>query len=249
MTNASEKGHLRNATAFTELVAICSSLGASYRPSNPLLALTALGSQSNAATESVNSVMALLNDYYNAVNLRQSGFAELAALSSRILSYFRSCGASEERVNDLKAYHKKLQGSTRRKPSTAAPVPAGNPEPAAQRVISTSQLSYDQKSQHFLSMIDILMKEPLYSPLEDELTVAQLSERHRQLLASSAAVQTQKRLLDNARALRNELLYSKNSGVADVARAIKQYLRAAFGEQSAAWKQAVRLSISKPRTK
>lgn len=249
MTNAQEKGHLRNATAFTELVAICSALGALYRPSNPLLALAALSDQSTVATQSVTNVMALLNDYYNAVNLRQARFNELGPLSSRIMSYFRSCGASDERIKDLRAYHRKLQGAARRSSAETTPDAVATSEATPPRSISTSQLSYDQKAQHFLSMIHILTKEPLYGPFEEDLSVAQLVEAHRQLLVLTATVQTQKLMLDKARQLRNELLYRKGNGIVDVANALKQYFKAAFGMQSVAYKQATRLSISKSRAR
>ncbi|GAA4455420.1 hypothetical protein [Rurimicrobium arvi] len=247
MKNAQkDTGHLRNCTAFEQLVLVCSSIGNRYRPSNPSLALAAISDLSTKASQSVNDVMSALNNYYMAVDQRSKRFGELPKMATRVLSYFRSCGASAASVSNVLAYNRKLQGAQGK---TTTEAPAQGAEPVAPAPVrSTSQRSFDQQAQHFLSMVDILVKESSYQPLEEELSVSGLSALHQQLLQSSLAVADAERLLAAARDKRNQLLYAEGTGIASLSAFIRAYIRAAFGQNSHEYQQAKIPVIKKQRT-
>ena len=103
MAQTSETGHAKNVANFAQLVAICTSYGAIYQPSNPVIQLQGLGgvlSQAKDCLTSVNSAQAILS---NALSTREVLFSPFSKLVTRIGSAVKASGVSKQTKDQVAA--------------------------------------------------------------------------------------------------------------------------------------------------
>ncbi|MDP2888351.1 MAG: hypothetical protein Q8P34_05200 [Bacteroidota bacterium] len=170
MAQTSETGHAKNVANFAQLVAICTSYGAIYQPSNPAIQLQGLGGVSAQAKEcltSVNSAQAILS---NALSTREVLFSPFSKLVTRIGNAVKASGVSKQTKDQVAAIIRKLQGRR------ATPKMTDEEKQAAMAAgqeiveVSSSQMSIDNQLENFDKLIKLLASIPEYAPNESELT-------------------------------------------------------------------------------
>jgi len=145
----------------------------------------------------------------------------------------KASGADKPVLDDLNTYRRKLSGQRKSK------VPKDNPntpENEANKSHSASQMSYDNQIGNVDAMIALLSNISSYKPNEDELKMASLQAFVAELRAANDAVSTNFVPFSQARGVRDEVLYTGKDCVVNTALLAKAYVSAAFGSQSALYK-------------
>ena len=240
MASTSEQGHAKNVANLQELISFVTAYGATYNPTKNALKLAQLNTLSTTAQTSLADVIAKNTLYNNKVNERVLAFSNLKSLSTRLISALEITDAVSEKIKDAKAFHRKMQGQR----ATAIPT-AIAPNTPAPTTNSTSQLSYDQQTQHFAGLIAVLQSEASYAPNETELKIATLTTKQTDLSTKNNAVKTAFTGISNSRIARNAILYGTDTGLVDITSEVKKYVKSIFGTTSPQFAQVKGIAFRK----
>ena len=243
MASTTETGHAKNVANFEELIGFCTAYGANYNPSKASLKLGALNTLKATANANLQAVKTAKTNYDNATNAREIAFKQLRPMATRIINALAATEATEQTLADAKTANNKIQGrrATKAKETTIGNTD-GNATPA--KTISTSQQSFDNLVDHFAQLITTLSAEPSYVPNESELSIAGLNTYLADLRAKNTAVVNTFATFSNARITRNTTLYNPNTGLLDIAKDVKLYIKSIYGTSSQQYKQVSALKFT-----
>lgn len=249
MSSTSEVGHAKNVANLEELISFCTAYGAAYNPSKNNLKLPQLQTLLTAARSGITNVTSSVVAYNNAVNARVSAFSGFRKLSTRVLSALSASSASQQTINDAKSVQAKVQGSKLTKADAGKRLVLAPDTPVTEtpKTISTSRQSYDSLMEHLAKMISIVSTEPSYAPNEADLKVTGLNATLTGLHAANTAVISAYTAYSNARIARNNTLYSPLTGLCEIAKEVKMYVRSVFGTTSPQYKQISGLRFTKKK--
>ena len=230
----SEKGHAKNVANFSLLHGFVAGYGAAYNPSNPTIQLAALTALLTNAQASIDAINAKRADYTVSVNAREILYEDLSALSTRIVNTVKASGASDQFIEDVKSFVRKIQG---RRATPKAIDDPNTPEDESQQAHSASQMSYTNRAENLNALIALLKEESLYNPNENALQTATLDTYYNDLKDANDAVNTSFVEISNGRIARNTLLYNDENGLVERAQMVKAYVKAAFGTNSPQYDQ------------
>ena len=228
MGSTSETGHAKNAANFGDLIAFVTGYGITYNPSKTLLKLAQLNTLKTTADTKLTDVITKNTAFNTKVNDRITAFDGLPYLSTRLVSALESTNATTLLIKDAKGFNRKLHG----KRATPAANPPVDPNTPAPTTISTSQLSFDQQIQHFTGLIAVLQSETTYTPNETDLKITTLTTKLADLTTKNNTVATAYTNVSNSRISRNSTLYGTDTGIFDIAAAVKKYVKSIFGPSS-----------------
>ena len=241
MPSTSEVGHAKNVANFEHLISFCTGYGSSYNPSKNSIKLTALNNQLTEAQKAIAEVTAKTVAYNNNVNVRMSLFEPLKKLSTRLVNSLIATDASAETIADAKSINKKIQGQ--RASTKKEAIANTDPNQPAPESISTSQQSYDQLTEHFSKIIELLGAEASYTPNETELQVSTLDTQLKDLRTANTNVGNAYTAISNSRIARNKVLYNETTGLCHTALEVKNYVKSVFGSTSPEYKQVSKLKF------
>jgi hypothetical protein len=238
-----EKGNAKNIANFAQTITILNSLGAVYNPSNSLVKLPAL---SAAHTEALTEQSA--TDDKNAaetaaLNKRASTFEPLSKLVTRISNAVAANITDQLFLDDVAAIVRKLQGRRAEKPEDD---PATLDVDESKEKNSVSQMSFDNRIQHFAELIALLKTNEEYAPNETNLKTQALEAYLEELRAANTAATTAETVARNQRNARNEALYNDTDGLLARVTLIKKYLKSIIDTDSPQYKQIEALKFKKP---
>jgi ADP-heptose:LPS heptosyltransferase len=243
MSNTSETGHAKNAAKFDELTSFAAGYGRHYNPSKTSIQLSALQTLSTNAKNVVSAVSIAEPTYKNAVAARETAFAPLSKLITRVMNALKATDTTEAVDNSAKTLVRKIQGvraSTKKTEEEKKALAAEGKEVVE---ISASQMSYDSRLDNFDKLIKLLISITLYAPNEADLKVVALTTLCDDLKAKNSAVVSAATILSNARIARNEILYKPDTGLVDIALAVKTYIKSLYGATSPQYKQVSKLEF------
>lgn len=236
MASTSEQGHNRNAVNFDTLITNCLSYGTTYNPSKAALKTAALQAQSTAAKTQIAAVIALSPGNKNAISARKGAFRSFDNLITRVSNSAKASDITQEVKDTILTLVRKLKGRRATPKKTDAEKTAA--EAAGKKIIekSDSQMSYDNRIENFEKLIKLLASIPQYIPNEADLKVAALTALQADLKAKNLAVINTGVPLNNARILRNDIMYKANVGMVDIADDVKTYIKSLHGATSKQYK-------------
>lgn len=241
MASTSETGHAKNVANFDELISFITGYGKAYNPTKTTLQLSALKELSALAKNAINQVHNSIPVYRNAVATRKVAFKRLSKLVTRIKNSLIATDASQQIVDSAKTLVRKIQGKRITPKKSEEQKEAQAAEDKEIKEVSTSQMSYDNRVSNFDKLIKLLENITEYTPNEVELKVKTLTTLHNTLKQKNDAITAATTPLSNARISRNQILYSTNTGLIDVAMDTKAYIKSVFGATSPQFKQISKL--------
>jgi hypothetical protein len=233
----SETGHAKNVASFETLVNFVTNLGSNYSPSKDELKLPSLNTLLSNAKNSLLSLQNSFTEWKDFTNQRELAFESTDKLSTRAVNSFAVSGADKLDVEDAKSFVRKFRGT--RAKAKPEPTTAGE----AVKTHSASQTSYDNKVEHFSQIVSILSNNTNYKPNEADLQTDSLNTVLEDLRGKNTSVVTSSVSLSNARLSRNQLLYKADTGLVDVAKDVKTYIKSVFGASSPQYKQVSGLAF------
>ena len=240
MASTSEVGHAKNIANLNLLNTNIVALGATYNPSNPKLLLPNLQTIYTTAFTEQASVNNLVAPYSVAVDEREIIFKPLNRELTKLRKAYKATeGVTQVQLEDFMTIIRKLKGikKSKNKPST-------DPQ-EAQDSYSTSQMSYDQRTNTMDLLISLLQNTPNYSPNESEYKIVAYQDKKAAMLLKTQAVADTFVPLNNARSARNETLYNSEDNLVDTANKAKDYLFTILDASSAQYKAIAKIKFKK----
>ena len=240
MASTSEVGHAKNIANLNLLNTNIIALGGIYIPSNPKLKLSNLQDTYTNGFAQQTSVNNLVAPYSVAVDGRETIFKPLnRELTKLRKSYKATEGVTQVQLEDLMTIIRKLKGERKSKTTTSTdPV-------VAQDSYSTSQMSYDQRTNNMDLLISLLQNTPNYAPNEDEYKITTYQDKKAKMLQKTQAVADTFVPLNNARSTRNNTLYLSADNLVDTANKAKDYLFTILDASSAQYKAIAKIKFKK----
>ena len=241
MSTYYETGHAKNVANLLKFNQLIATFGLTYNPSNSAIKATGLATLYTNANAKLTTVNSSFTSWKNATNSRELGFDPLAKLSTQILGSLQSLGLPQQTIDDFEAQVKKFRssGSKLTKADSGivdtTPVeklPSDPVETIETKTNSTSQQSFDNKLQHFENMILILQSVPSYLPNEVAYKVVTLQAQLANLIALNNAANTSYANVKASRIDRNTFFYTKTTGVLDIVKNAKAYIKSLYGASS-----------------
>ena len=243
MSNNPETGHAKNVSNFESLISFVKGYGATYNPSKDAIRIEALELILANSKKSLIDIDTVFPAYTNAVSARESAFAPLSKIITRVNNAIKATDTTEKVDESVKTLVRKLQGtrasakiSDEEKQQLAA-------EGKEVNQISASQMGYDNRLENFFKLIMLLNSIPEYNPNEEELKISTLTALYEDLKAKNTAVVETTTPLSNARIARNDIMYKPLLGLVDISFDTKVYIKSLFGASSPQYKQVSKLEF------
>lgn len=246
MKSINETGHAKNVANFEDLISFCTAYGATYNPSKTTITLVELNNLFSNAQTTITNVISTKNAFDNVTGIRQTTFAPLKPLATKIINALSATDAPTTVIKDAKTINRKLQGtSNTKKEGTTVDNPASE---NTSNAVSTSQQSYDRLIDSYNKLIDLAGAESNYTPNEAELKVASLNSTLTNLKTANSNVISKYTEYSNARIERDNLLYNPNNGLVETALSVKKYVKSVFGASSPQYKQVSGIKFTRPKS-
>lgn len=245
MTAIFETGHAKNVANFQDLISFCQGYDKAYNPTKENLKIPNLQLLYQEAKNNLDNFKTQKTALDNATNARRIAFADFKILSTRIINALAVSGADDLAVEDAKAINYKIQGtSSKKSESIETPQPEGGGNS-----ISTSQQSYDRLIDHFTSLIELLNQNTFYAPNEDDLKITALQTRLTEMETTNTTLINAFTANSNAMISRNEILYNQETGLVQISREVKSYVKSVFGAGSPQYNQVTSLEFKVRKNK
>ncbi len=240
MSTFFETGHQKNVANILKLNQTIATFGATYNPSNNNIKLPALGTLYTNANTKLTDVNTNFTNWKNATNSRELIFKPLTTQVTQILGALQSLGIPQQTIDDFESQVKKFRSSGSKLTKADSGIVEAPPEAKIGEPVetvetishSTSQRSFDNQLQHFQKIILILQSVPAYNPNEVPFKVITLQAQLANLISLNNAANTSYATLKNARIQRNTFLYAKDTGVLDLVKQVKAYVKSVYGASS-----------------
>jgi len=240
MASTSEVGNAKTIANLNLLNTHIIDLGSIYNPSNRKLALSNMQTVYTTASQQQTAVNNLLAPYTLAVDNRELIFKPLNRELTKLRKAFKATeGVTLAQLEDFMSIVRKLKGvkKTNNRPST-------NPE-EEQANHSTSQLSFDQRTDNLELLITFLKNIPSFDPNEEEYKVETYKNKKAQMLTSTQAVANAYIPLNTARSLRNATVYNAEDNLVDIANRAKDYIFSILDTDTAQYKAIAKIKFKK----
>jgi hypothetical protein len=240
--SVSETGHFKNLVNMKILYQECLGLGINYDPSNAALTLSALANLITIAQTTMKNVSESKVLADNATNAKTIAAKPLKQLATRVFNTLVASGPSTYTIDDAKGLLNKIRG---KRVSPLNPTEPVNPGDKIIKNISTSQQSLDRIIDNFTALIILAGAQPTYKPNETALKISTLNTLVNNITTLSHDVTTLNIKLQRDRFTRNDKLYANTTGVVDVSKAIKKYVKSVFLPTSPEFKNISKLKFVK----
>lgn len=267
-----DSGHLKNVTNFKKLHKVCEGLGAKFTPPAEIYTTAALQNMLAVATNKLNAVRILKIEYGAAITYRNKMMEGLADLVLYMITIFELCHLPEADLKNLRQYYNKMKGvratpiveeeevDTEEDDSTPTDGEDEDNEGSfeteddfvdddmeeSKKKHSVSQMSIEYMLEHFRGAVDFIdIHNPHYTPEEEELQPAALHIKIQDIETAIDSANQAFDMLYDARMDRNVFMNTDNTGMIDVARGVKKYLRRKYKLNSPTYKKVVPLQFTK----
>jgi hypothetical protein len=237
--------HVTNVQSFEKLVGICTGYGGAYNPGQQNLRIENLTALLMQAREKLLQVSITKTNHEQAQNAREIAFMEMRSLVSRIMAELRSTGALAQTIADATVMARKIRGYTKaEKPGAAVPQEGKDIEPEAGSRKRNSA-DFGNSAAYFEKLLQTLGSVPGYQPMKPELQLETLKARLAHLRSMNAAVVAAYAAWSNTRHERTNFMYLGPECMHDTAMAMKQQVKASFGNNSEAFALVRKIRFTK----
>ena len=236
-----ETGHAKNVENWQKMIAACTGFGAGYNPSNSTLGVGKMAALLTEVDGTMDGVQTNIVPWKNNVADRENIYTGVRPRTTQILAAFKASGADDNKVDNLKTFHRQVHGAR----AKAKPVDdPGTPQDES-KGNSVSHQSYVQVAEAFGQIVKLIGGEPLYTPNEVPLKVVTNTTLHNDMDTSNGDVITAAVPLSNKRIARNDRLYDDADSVFERQKLVKEYVKSAFGANSPQFAQVKGLEFKK----
>jgi hypothetical protein len=251
--------HFKNLANIDNLIDFVTQLGATYNPTNPQLTVAGLTALKTQITTDYNNWTSKFTTYKADTNTREITFKPIDKLCTAILDNVKTLNVAQQTINDVSSLVTKIHGnsSKTKKPSAGRLAPPANPnDPApsdtpipAPTTISTSQQSYDSLIANFDKLVQQAQNISSYTPNETNIQVSNLQTLFTTLNTVNLNAITATNAVNLARNQRNMSFYGSGTGLCDIAKKVKLYVRQVYGTTSPQYHQIAAIKFTRIKIK
>ena len=215
-------------------------MGTIYNPNNPKLLLANLQNIYTNSFSQQEAVNTLVAPYSVAVDNREMIFAPVSKKITKLRRVYKATeGVTSAQLEDFMTIARKLKGIRKinNAPTTDTKI--------EQTQHSTSQMSYDQRTNNMDLLISLFQNTPNYNPNEVEYKVATLQAEKAQMLQATQGVANTFVPLNNARSTRNNTMYLSDDNLVDTFNKAKDYLFTILDSNSVQYKAISKIKFKK----
>jgi len=227
-----ESGDAVNLATFDSMLTEVNSYGERYNPSKDALKPAALTELLNKARTVSALVTEALTARQIAVDNRTEAFKPIHPLVTKVNNALKASDTSTETEASADSLVRKLRGHRASAKKTEEEKSAAIAEGKSTKEISSAQTGIDNRLAFFEQMISLVTAAGTYAPNETELKIESLKSFLETLKAKNAASISAEVRLSNARIERDKIFYDMETGMLDIGRDIKTYVKSAFGATS-----------------
>ena len=240
MASTSEKGHAKNIANANLLNTHIIQLGAVYNSSNPKLLLPNLQTIFTNSFSHQEAVNTLVAPYSIAVDGREIIFKPLNKELTKLRKEYKATeGVTQVQLEDFMTIIRKLKGLKKSKDNPSTDLKD------EQDSYSTSQMSYDQRTNTMDLLISLLQNTPNYNPNENEYKITSYQAKKASMLQATQAVADTFVPLKSARNTRNNTLYNSDNNLVDTFNKAKDYLFTILDSSSLQFKAISKIKFKK----
>ncbi|WP_445457470.1 hypothetical protein [Flavobacterium sp. HNIBRBA15423] len=240
MASTSEVGHAKNIANLNLLNTNIAALGTIYNPSNPKLVLSNLQTIYTNAFAKQESVNTLLAPYSVAVDEREAIFKPFNSELTKLRKAYKATeGVTSADLENFMTAVRKLKGVKKTPPKKT------NDPNEEQINHSTSQMSYDQRTNNLDALIAILQNTPNYAPNETEYQIATYQNKKTAMLQKTQAVANTFIPLNKAREERNKTVYDDTDNLVDLGNKAKDYIATILDTKASQYKAIAKIKFKK----
>jgi hypothetical protein len=243
--NTNQSGHEQNVVNLGLIISRVNNFQAGYTPSRidfTIPKLTELKTNGETVIDSCNLAESVQK---NSINARALVFIDFDGLITRSINALRISGASEKTIGQAEAIVRDLRGEKASDGPTEEEIAAAKAkgEELKQNVLHNS--TFDSKIENFKKYVQFLSLEGTYNPNETDITIAALNDKLLAIKTANDDFNNTDSALNVARMARNKVLYTKNTGLVDIALGVKLYVKSAFGATSPEYKSISDIPFTK----
>jgi hypothetical protein len=231
-----QTGHEQNVVNLNVLITRIDSFPAGYNPSRAEFTFSSLTQLKTNGESTIASVISAEKAFKKSIVLRSAEFSPLDPLITRAMNAFESSGALPQTVEQAKAIVRELRGQRASDKLTEEQIAVAKENGKDLRQITLHNMNIDRRIENFNKFIQFLSPEEEYNPNEEDLKIDALNTKLLALKTANNNYNSVDSALDAARLERNALLYSSNTGLVDIAKGVKLYVKSAFGATSPQYK-------------
>lgn len=244
MVSISETGYVKLKSNLGVIISTAEGIGTKFNPTDDRIKLPALKAAELNASGAIDNVRALYPAYSSAVNARETAFAPLGKLVTRITSALKACGASIKDCESVMTLARKFKG-TRATPKLTEEEKKTAAEQGTEIVqASSSQMSYDNRLDFLNGIIKILQGNEKYAPNEADLKTENLRKLYEDLVKLNDAVIAANTPLYLARVKRNQILFNPETGIVVLGMLAKAYIRSIYGTTDPVYRRISSLAFT-----
>lgn len=215
-----------------------------YAPPNSKITIVALEAHYSASMGAAQNVPIRMGPNKVAITERQLAFDRLPEMVMRPHNVVKASGAAQEVVADLDTSKRKTLG--RRKSGKVKDDPS-TPQKEANATHSALQTSYENQVGNYRAFLAILAAIAEYKPNDPSLKLPALLAFADELQAKNDGASSTFVPLNQARGVRDRLLYLDDDSVVNRALLVKAYIAGEFGTSSAIYKAVKGLEFKRAR--
>lgn len=238
-----ETGSAKNLANFDELIRNVKSFGDLYMPPVPLITMPNLEIKAQMVRNTLDFINRADAAYNIALAAKEEEFKPLKKLFTRVLNILKIMSLPQSLIDEATSLNRKMQGKRATAKLTNTELNTLRLDGVEKKQISSSQQSVDNLIETFGKLIELLLSIGNYAPNEIELQLPFLTNQHSQLKLKNKETDDENVALNNARAARDLEMYAPQTGMVDVALAVKNYVKAAFNANSTQYKQISGIAI------
>jgi hypothetical protein len=227
-----EGGNQKVLSNFHKLIEFVSA-DPNYNPSNSLIVVSALQAKETAVSAAMDDVANKNAPNKTAIRERIEAFEALAPTARQVRNVAKGSGEPEAALANLDTPLRKLSGG---RASAKIKDDPNTPEDESAGQHSASQMSYDNRTGNWRSFIALVKELTKYKPNEAHLRVPALEAYADHIEAKNNAVVSTFVAFNQARVLRDQLLYLNDDSVVNLAALVKAYVKGAMGVDSPLYK-------------
>ncbi len=227
-------------TNFETSVTNIGTLGAAYKPPNPIAVFAAIQTLLAQILTARTALREKETQEETVRNSREDLYKTVAPLASELVNYCKALGIDANDLANLQSFVREIRGRP------ANPVPKTEPGVTAPKRISAAQTSFVSIAEHFANLVEGVRVITNFAPEEEKFKLTTLDALVAALRQANSAVINAEAETSTARQTLDELLYTGDACALKAINAAKPYIRAIFGAENPVYQTIVKLTFRKP---
>ena len=208
-----------------------------YNPFNSALTIENLIKSKTLGRSAIDAVTVAETNSKLAISARATILEDFDSHITRVANIIRVCGVNSQTIDQILSIVREIQGKRVSEKLTDEEIATAKAQGNEIKQVVKHNSQIKTRTNNYGKLIQYLSSIPEYNPNEEDLKITSLTKRLNNLIEKNETVDATTAALEKARTNRDKVLYTENTGLVDIAKAVKTYTKAAFGANSNEYQQ------------